>query len=130
MLIGTFSSCCFSSENKLGFSIPFCSFVCCVWSYVCLVFFFFRSFHHIEKGRKEPFFFPPSFVLTHSVSLDSSDERNIAHTHTWRRERGERERERALAVGRQTHARTRSKNSDTVQEFSQNDWIIITKNLP
>lgn len=127
MLIGTFFSCCsFSSENKLGFSILFCSFVCCVWSFVC---FFFRSFHHIEKGRKEPFF-PPSFVLTHSVILDSSDERNIAHTHTWRRERGERERERALAVGRQTHARARSKNSDTVQEFSQNDWIIITKNLP
>lgn len=48
------------------------------------------------------------------------------HTHTL----GGEERERALAVGRQTHARARSKNSDTVQEFSQNDWIIITKNLP
>lgn len=53
------------------------------------------------------------------------------HTHTLGEEREgrERERESALAVGRQTHARARSKNSDTVQEFSQNDWIIITKKL-
>lgn len=90
--------------------------------------FVFSFVHSITLKKEEKNLFFPSFVLTHSVSLDSSDERNIAHTHTWRRERGERE--RALAVGRQTHARARSKNSDTVQEFSQNDWIIITKNLP
>lgn len=117
-------SCSFRSENKLGFSIIFHSFVCLVWS-----FFFFSFVHSITLKKEEKEFLFSSFVLTHSVSLDSSDERNIAHTHTWRRERGGGERESALAVGRQTHARARSKNSDTVQEFSQNDWIIITKKL-
>lgn len=56
MLIGTFSSCCFSSENKLGFSIPFCSFVCCVWSFV----WFFSFVHSITLKKEEKnLFFPP-----------------------------------------------------------------------
>lgn len=98
-LIGTFSSCCFSSENKLGLSILFCSF--CL---LCLVFcLFFLSFIPSHWKRKKRTFFFPSFVLTHSVSLDSSDERNIAHTHTWKRER----RERESACSGQTDTRTR-----------------------
>lgn len=53
------------------------------------------------------------------------------HTHLEQREReGKREKERERIRGGQTNTRTRRpKNSDTVQEFSQNDWIIITKKL-
>lgn len=76
----------------------FHSFVCWVWS------FFFSFVHSITLKKEEKEFFFSSFVLTHSVSLDSSDERNIAHTHTWRRERGERERERSRWADRHTHA--------------------------
>jgi len=64
-------------------------------------------------------FFPS--LLIHSIGLDSSEEHNIAHTLGTEKEGGqEREKERTRGGQTNTHTR-RSNNSDTVQEFSQND---------
>jgi len=100
MLIGTLLFVVLVLKTNWGFILLF------VHLFVGFGLFF--SFVHsitLKKEEKEFFFFS-SFVLTHSVSLDSSDERNIAHTHTWRRERGERERERVRSrwADRHTHA--------------------------